>query len=680
MQLREVLADPNSVFKGFSEGDITFPPTYKLDVPHKVKKRRSTILGKRSSRSSKRNSRNLPPPSPSFGFTPPDADIISLSGSITDPEITHSAAREDDSLSIISSVGSISGCSALDLDPVSIPRADLKADLSTLGLPPPPLNHKGNETSMSEVRKAQVRFLTLVKSNSAAAAVQRAQSNARRTEAGEGRRSGPSTPKLSSLFPPRPILQTSQSALAFPPSAPESETEDVHARRERTGNTTEPEGLGEKVFEAVFDSSAKQRVQSWTDRVLFKSTVVPPPPSEIEEEEEPAVEEQPATFDIRSRRSTNFAAALRNLAHHSSSSSDSEGEEPERGRRPTSADGSRRLRFGETFSRPRLSRRSTDSVATPQDERPRSSSRGRPAVLRAKSLQQVSPGRRASNASEGSVELNQPSFWKRVRSLKDLTSLPTSHSPTRGSAPASLHSPLDSPALSSATTSTPVAPLPLTAASPQLGSLTSTSVPPFLRRTPRKKFTLTSPPSSPEDSRPSSPAASIHPPFSRRASAVQLDADHPSSSTPPPASPHISFPRSSTFSAAVSSHAFHRRDNSSSVLSTHGGASNPRSGHAHSASTATLNTRFKSFFNLLPLPFLSSTHRSLGAEVARGLEDADGRKKQKVVKTGPRKGEIEVLKYDSVMDLAKMGCFSDHRPVVAVLAVGVGEPEEEEKF
>lgn len=39
---------------------------------------------------------------------------------------------------------------------------------------------------------------------------------------------------------------------------------------------------------------------------------------------------------------------------------------------------------------------------------------------------------------------------------------------------------------------------------------------------------------------------------------------------------------------------------------------------------------------------------------------------------GPRKGEIQVLQYDAVTDLGKMDAVSDHRPVYAVVAIGVG--------
>ncbi|GAA6017294.1 hypothetical protein JCM10207_003683 [Rhodosporidiobolus poonsookiae] len=644
-QLREVLAEAEGVFKGFSEGAITFGPTYKFDIPRSVKKKRSTILGRRGN---KRNSRDLSK-SPVLDHSISEAEAASASGSLTDPEVSHSTVRDDDALSVISSAGTVSTMDISGFDP-AIERGGMgKAELSSLGLPTPP--QKGNETSMDAVRKAQVRFLTLVRSNSAAAAIAHAQEKAKSKEAKDKRSSGtltaPTTPRLQSLFPPRPILQASQSAIALP-------TTDG-ATTPNSGESTDREDAPAVPAEPVFDTSAKQRVQSYTDRILFKSTVPVPPPSEPPT---PEIErEQESGFDMRARRSTGFTNALRSLTRHSSSSS-SDDDEP---RRPTSADGSRHLRFGDVFSRPRFKSLSTESVPALADEAEAlSSSRSSRALPRTKSLQPVPLSRRGSNAdsarTSGSTETHSaPSFWKKVRSLKDLTTLQT-HGGGTGSAPSSITSPLDSPSLSTAL-STPTTPTFPSAAlnPPHAGDPHAT-----VRRTPRKKFTLSSPPSSPDNSRPTSPAAPpllTRPPFSRPPS----DSHAADSSLSPtdPSGPHISFPN---------------------VL-PHGDTSVPSSNtaHDHSASSASLNTRFKSFLNLLPLPFLNTSTRTLASDAADRLRlaTADARRRR-VPKVGPRRGEVEVIKYDSVNDLQKMGAVSDHRPVVAVLAVGLGEPQEEE--
>ncbi|GAA6033697.1 hypothetical protein JCM8097_004387 [Rhodosporidiobolus ruineniae] len=662
-QLRDVLAEANGVFRGFKEGEITFPPTYKLETRamRAVRKKRSTILGRRTSkRANSKGDGAGSSKSPVFDFSITEAaEAASANESLTDPEVSHSTAKEDDSLSIISSVGSISTTagSISGFDP-AVERSGLdKTDLTSLGLPTPP--SKGNETSMDAVRKAQVRFLTLVRSNSAAAAIAHAQAKAQKREAKDATTSPstPTTPRLASLFPPRPILQASQSAVVLPSIVA---AQDANGKG-KSNASTDAEGEGEKkpIAETVFDLSSKQRVQSYTDRILFKSTIVPPPPSPPEsDDEEPlltaaaAKEDRQVGFDLRSRRSTNFAAALRNLAHHSSSSED-EDDRGARGR-PLSADGSRRRR---PFSRPRLFGASSDSLADPE---PTSTTSSRPSLgfPRTKSAGPTLV-RRGSNAdsvgTDGSAETHPaPSFWKRVRSLKDLASLPQRDgSPSRpssagGSAPPStvtspVQSPINSPAGNTPTTPTfPSLP-------PSAGSS-----PPFQRRTPRKKFTLSSPPSSPDDSRAPSPLPSSRPPFSRPASDTPPMTSAAPSSTPSAAPSTVDIPSSRpSTSRSTSAHvSFPTR----AATMTANGLDGRHSNHQHSASSASLNTRFKSFLNLLPLPFLSSNASRASALNLAGLAaNVHGRKKRRVKKVGPRKGEVQVIKYDCVTDLAKMG-------------------------
>ncbi|GAA5918809.1 hypothetical protein JCM6882_006354 [Rhodosporidiobolus microsporus] len=742
-QLRAVLAEANGVFRGFAEGEITFPPTYKYDLPFKVRKKRSTILGKRAGGSKKARDRagSTAKATPILDFSVAEAEQASASGSLTDPEVSHStssAARhdEDDSLSVISSVGTVSSLSlslipsntggistptspttasaSYEFDPhlTRSPSSVPKSSLASLGLPTPP--SKGNETSMDAVRKAQVRFLTLVKSNSAAAAIRHAQDRALAREArekgekGGEKDKGAGRARLASLFPPRPILQTSQSAVVLPSSgsspllassAPGSGGESSADERPLpdgvvTAGTTDDD---EVVVEAKFDSSAKQRVQSYTDRILFKSTVVPPPPSassdsesDDEDEDDDETEGDPDSedderhpttangFDLRSRRSTNFAAALRRgLTRHSSSSSSSSGDESD-------GEGPRRLRFGRTKS---LQPRAHSSSR-------RGSTAG--ASMRTSGSAETHPPRGQAAAGAGAGAGGEsgagPSFWKRVRSLKDLASLPSATSVGSGSAdggggsaPPSIASPLQSPGLSTAATTptTPTFALPPPASS-------GTATPPHQRRTPRKKFTLSSPPSSPEDSRAPSLAAAgpARPPFTQSASDTLTSASTsaatsaPTSTLSTPAADepdrqlssssrglHVAFPRSITGPAGPSSAAA-----PASSSRAH------RSGHSHSASSASLNTRFKSFLNLLPLPFLSTnSSSSLVPSSSRNLSAKKPAKPPKIVKVGPREGEVQVLKYDAVRDLKRMGAVSDHLPVFGVYAVGLGRRKRDEE-
>lgn len=206
-------------------------------------------------------------------FPSPDRGEDEASGSLSDPEIISGGQKlgDDDTVSIVSSVGTIS---TLD-DFEQLERTELdKGDLASLGLPAPP--KKGADTHMDAVRSAQVRFLTLVKTNSATAALHYARKRSTSTVP-------KSAPPLKTMFnPPRPILQSSQSALVVPMTRSTSSPLVLSAspvrgdsEREDPMTDTEPKKgllktLKAKVesavpsVEPVFDSSSKQRVQSYT--------------------------------------------------------------------------------------------------------------------------------------------------------------------------------------------------------------------------------------------------------------------------------------------------------------------------------------------------------------------------------------------------------------------------------
>ena len=95
---------------------------------------------------------------------------------------------------------------------------------------------------------------------------------------------------------------------------------------------------------------------------------------------------------------------------------------------------------------------------------------------------------------------------------------------------------------------------------------------------------------------------------------------------------------------------------------------NPSRAPTRAPSNSNSNTRgrFKSFFHFLPLPFLSTAAKPEEEEVVLPPPPEPEM-------IGPRLGEIEVLEYNAVVDLAAMGATSDHRPVFAVVAIGIGE-------
>lgn len=109
---------------------------------------------------------------------------------------------------------------------------------------------------------------------------------------------------------------------------------------------------------------------------------------------------------------------------------------------------------------------------------------------------------------------------------------------------------------------------------------------------------------------------------------------------------------------------------SSTRTSLHRSVSGPAPSPSHNSISL---HRLKSFFHLPSLPFRSSSDRPLDEGAA---DDSSGGPQPSAeappIILGPRKGEIQVINYDAIADLARMGMVSDHRPVYAVVAIGIG--------
>jgi len=181
---------------------------------------------------------------------------------------TRDAPNEDDDVrSMLSEASALSDYERVEKTP------DLAA--VAMGLPSSP--PKGNATSMDAVRKAaHVRFLTLVRTNSAAAAFVKAakQSSAE----GSTSSSGNASPRKLS-FPPvpfvRPILRSSHSEMVLPlDRATGEDSSAAPSEDEAPTPETDAEGpsLRQRAVEACFDSSSKQRVQSYTGEYPLTSS------------------------------------------------------------------------------------------------------------------------------------------------------------------------------------------------------------------------------------------------------------------------------------------------------------------------------------------------------------------------------------------------------------------------
>ena len=200
------------------------------------------------------------------------ADLSEVDGGATsDPEMLQAtrdgAQDDDDARSLLSDRSALS----------DYERVEKTSDLASVSMGLPTTPSKGNATPIEAARKAaHVRFLTLVRTNSAAAAfVQAAKKSNESSAPSTAPDSGASTPRKMTLsgLPGvplvRPILRSSHSELVVPmerrtvldedeSSAPPSEDESAPV------SASEEPSLKQAIVEACFDSSSKQRVQSYT--------------------------------------------------------------------------------------------------------------------------------------------------------------------------------------------------------------------------------------------------------------------------------------------------------------------------------------------------------------------------------------------------------------------------------
>ncbi|KAG8854012.1 hypothetical protein FRB96_007875 [Tulasnella sp. 330] len=276
-QLKDVMRN-DSVFSGFEEAPIDFDPTFKYDVLHTLKKHRSvrkaiTDRAARHLRQSKRAAglvdevEDGDDSDESTSEEEDGQDVKSLSSSVwTAAQSVHTADADDDG--------------AHELDLALIPAAEnakMNAGSSSPFKTPVLLHHPA-------AHRAKEKLLGLLQRNSSSPSVTRSVPSADTLAAQLAQQRNHAPQYMGAP----PMTRSARTSVEVPRLTTDPNKSPLLRRGTsiKSGHTPDDNLDVPATDRGVYDSSSKQRVPSWCDRILFKSTIIPEV-GDDEPEEEP---------------------------------------------------------------------------------------------------------------------------------------------------------------------------------------------------------------------------------------------------------------------------------------------------------------------------------------------------------------------------------------------------------